>query len=106
MIYGSTQKIKGDEELRVLVKVLKEFGYYDLHKPEEKIHVELKHLNYLIKTDYVEIVVNNLGNNLDYDEEYNKTESFEKMDWEKEKLWNQHNDICRIQIRKPQCPRR
>lgn len=82
----------------MLVEVLNEFGYHDTHKPGEKIRVKLKHLNHLIKEGYVKIVINNIGNNLDYDEDELNIEPFETIEWS-EKSANLRNDVCKIQIR-------
>ena len=60
--------------MSVLIRVLKEFGYYDEHKPGEEFTIPFTHINELVKNGTVEIVVNNLGNNLPYDESLEPSE--------------------------------
>lgn len=53
----------------IWVKVLKPFGYHiEEHKAGDTLKISLIHINDLIKTGHVEIVANNQGSNLPYDE--------------------------------------
>lgn len=50
------------------VRVIKSFGYYDDHKEGEEIKIPLIHVNELFQKGFIEILANNKGNNLPYDE--------------------------------------
>lgn len=52
----------------IWVRTLKQLGYYDDHGVGETINIPIKQADELIKKGYAEIVVNNQGNNLPYDE--------------------------------------
>ena len=51
--------------MKLLMKVIKPFGYYDNHTEGEKVHIPLKDVNMLIKGGYAEIIVNSDGYNED-----------------------------------------
>lgn len=53
----------------IRVRVIKEgFGYWDDHKVGEEFYMPLRHVTECIQKGYIEIVTNNIGNNLSYDE--------------------------------------
>lgn len=55
--------------MQLLVRVLKDgYGYHDDHKIDDLIYMNLNHMNDEIKKGHVEIVCNNIGNNVEYDE--------------------------------------
>lgn len=54
--------------MNLWVTVVKEVGYYDVHPVGEKIKIPLRDVNMLIRDGYVDLIVNNKGNNLPYDE--------------------------------------
>lgn len=54
--------------MRIFMRALKPFGYHADHTAGEIIPVDLRQVEMLIKNGDAEIVVNNLGNNVDYDE--------------------------------------
>jgi len=47
----------------ILIRVVKPFFYYAQHKSGEVFHIEMKDLSLLLKTDYVEVVLNDNGYN-------------------------------------------
>jgi hypothetical protein len=55
--------------MHLMIKVVKPFGFYiDEHKVGEEFSVPLGSVEELIKEGLATIVVNNMGNNLPYDE--------------------------------------
>jgi hypothetical protein len=50
------------------MRALKPLGYHIDHRVGEVLHVDLKHVETLIKNGDAEIVVNNFGNNVEYDQ--------------------------------------
>lgn len=48
---------------QINVRVLKPLGYYDDHAPGETLHIKLSDATELIREGYVEIVVNEQGQN-------------------------------------------
>jgi hypothetical protein len=57
--------------MHLMIKVLKPFGFYiEEHKVGEEFSVPLGSVEELIKDGLATIVVNNMGNNVPYDEEY------------------------------------
>jgi len=59
------------------VKVNRPIGYHDHHNVGEIIKIFMRDANDLIRNGFVEILVNNNGNNLPYDEkEFRTTENF------------------------------
>jgi hypothetical protein len=64
------------------VKTLKQLGYYDDHEVGEEINIPIKQADELIKKGYVEILVNNQGNNLPYNETENEVEFAEVLPFE------------------------
>jgi hypothetical protein len=58
---------KPESSLRV--RVIKEgFGYWDEHHVGEEFNMPIRHITECIQKGYIEIVFNNMGNNLPYDE--------------------------------------
>jgi hypothetical protein len=58
--------------MKILIEVKKPFGFYADHYVGEKFTIPLSELEELIVKGYVSIVVNNMGNNLEYDESENE----------------------------------
>jgi len=54
--------------MNILMRALKPFGYHDDHAVGELVPVKLRDVEEVVKKGYAEIVVNNMGNNLDYNE--------------------------------------
>jgi hypothetical protein len=53
----------------LLIRVVKDgFGYWDEHHVGEVFYMPIRHITDCIQKGYIEIVVNNMGNNLNYDE--------------------------------------
>lgn len=52
---------------RIVMRVLKPFGYHDNHEAGDIIHVNLPDVALLIKGDYAEIVINSAGYNTDFE---------------------------------------
>lgn len=51
------------------VNVIKPFGYYDWHEIGDKFRMPLRDVTDCAHKGYVEIIVNNVGNNSPYDED-------------------------------------
>ena len=69
--YVEPKQIK---DTSVWIRVIKEFGFYDEHKPGEEFTIPLRHVNEVVKNGWAEIIVNNLGNNLPYAESLEPSE--------------------------------
>lgn len=65
--------------MKLWVRVLSEIGYYDIHPVGETFKMPLRDVNNLVKDGYIEIIVNNKGNNLPYDE-VEETKNFEEQE--------------------------
>lgn len=65
--------------MNLLIRALKPFGYYIEHEAGEVFSIPLQHVTELIQEGLIEIVVNNKGNNLDYDEDL-EFDFYEKVD--------------------------
>lgn len=80
------------------IRVLKSFGYYDDHSAGECFRMPLEHVNELVQKGYIEIVVNNMGNNKPFDE---IEETFAEI------VQDNKCDFCRYRFNKNyevQCP--
>jgi hypothetical protein len=55
--------------MQLMIRVVKPFGYWiEEHKVGEIFSINLRDVNHLIKEGYAELVINNMDNNLPYDE--------------------------------------
>jgi hypothetical protein len=52
----------------VWIKVKKRFGYWADHKKGETFQMPIRHVQEIVEKGYIDICVNNRGDNLPYDE--------------------------------------